>query len=185
MSRADIKRISGEHIDLVDIEPIYFEDIVKWRNDPENQRCFFSQEVWTIQGETQWFQKYKTDPTDLTFVILLKSGKPVGMVALYKIDDISKTAEFGRLLIGDKASRRLDIGREASILCLDLAINKLGLRKVYLEVHDWNITAIRLYEQLGFVTVARTTRHDAHGGIQQVRCMNLEVERSHGHCHLV
>jgi RimJ/RimL family protein N-acetyltransferase len=155
MSRPTVRRIPGKRIDLEDIEPAHFEQVITWRNDPENRRYFFSQHNWTLEGQLKWYERYRSDPTDLTFAIL-KSGLPVGMVALYAIDDDLGTAEFGRLLIGEKKYRRQGIAYEACQLCLDLAFADLSLQQVYLKVYDWNLAAIRLYERLGFVAVECT-----------------------------
>ena len=77
MSLPPVQRIWGERIDLIDIQPAYFDVIIAWRNDAENKCFFFTDHVWTLEGQWRWYDDYVLDPTDLTFVILLKSGLPV------------------------------------------------------------------------------------------------------------
>jgi RimJ/RimL family protein N-acetyltransferase len=176
MSRPLAEIIRGRQIDLVEIAPVHFERVIEWRNDAENRRCFFTQRNLTLDGQRQWYSKYLADPTDLTFIILLKTGLPVGMMALYAIDQEAGTAMMGRVLTGQKAYRRHGIATEAGGLCLDYGFNTLRLRRVALETYNWNIAAIHLYEKLGFTTEAMIEMPDDSGKLWPARRMAITAE---------
>jgi RimJ/RimL family protein N-acetyltransferase len=150
MSRKGITGAKTARIKLVEIRPKYFSHVVRWRNDPENSRHFFSKTTFTLASEREWYERYRHDPTDVTFIILLRPDIPVGLLALYHIDDAQKTAEFGRLLIGEVRHRHKGLAFDACCACLSIAFCQLHLAEVYLAVHESNRAAIGLYERLGF-----------------------------------
>jgi RimJ/RimL family protein N-acetyltransferase len=177
MSIPGTEILRGAQVDLTELEPTYFEHIIIWRNQASNRVCFFSKNVFTMESQRRWYERYLNDPTDVTFIIVLKSGLPVGMLSLYSIDREARYAEFGRLLIGDESRRRRGIASEAVSLCLDYAVETLGLEKIFLEVFDWNKGAIRLYERFGFETTGYRTLDRGSDSIQPIRKMVLNLSR--------
>jgi len=105
VSRPGFEIIRGAHIDLVEVDPVHFEQIVRWRSDPEIGPQFFFSGPYTLKGQRKWYERYRLDEKDLTFVATLKTGFPVGMAALYDIDEEKAVAQFGRLLVGERAYR--------------------------------------------------------------------------------
>jgi len=174
--RPEIQRIAGKTVDLVNVAPEFFEVMVAWRNNPENRRFFFSQTPWTVEGQVRWYARYSADATDATFVIVLKRGEPIGTVAIYGIDEALGTAEFGRMLIGDRRFRGQGFAREAAELALDAAFRLWRLEQVCLEVMDGNAAAIALYEKLGFVFDRWGLRVGEDGAEQKARRMVLEKD---------
>ena len=170
-------RIHGNRIDLTEIEPVYFAPVIAWRNDPDNSRSFFSHQNWTLEGQRRWYERYAQDPTDLTFIMVLKTGQPVGTVALYHIDTLSRTAEFGRVLNGEKQYRRRGFASEACRLCLDYGFDVLGLREIRLESYAWNDAANRLYEQLGFIPAQPAASTTAAGNGSGICRMTLQPQQ--------
>jgi len=61
--------------------------------------------------------------------------------SIYKID---------KLLIGDKQQRGKGIGEKVMQLLVQYAFKKLNAATVELNVFDWNTSAIRCYEKVGF-----------------------------------
>lgn len=74
--------------------------------------------------------------------------RPIGSIYI-DIDEKNKKAEF-HIIIGEDDCRGKGYGTEATKLSLDYVFNELKLNKVFLEVLDFNIPAINLYEKLGF-----------------------------------
>ena len=169
MSRPGFQKIQGKGIDLIEIAPSYFEQVVGWRNDPENRRCFFSHHPWTLEGQRRWYEKYLADPSDLTFVITLKNGLPIGTVALYSIDEQRGSVEFGRLLIGDRVCKGRGRAKEATTLCVSLAFDRLHLKQVSLEVYEWNTAAIGIYKQNGFAVEEIVTQQDPENKVVRMK----------------
>jgi RimJ/RimL family protein N-acetyltransferase len=155
MSRKGITAAEGARIRLVEIQPEYFAHVVRWRNDPDNRRHFFSKNKFSLEGQREWHERYLHDPTDMTFVVLARPDIPIGLVALYNIDDTRKMAEFGRLLIGESRYRNQGLAFEACTLCLDIGFGRLDLEEVYLEVYESNRVAVGLYYRLGFTVEKR------------------------------
>lgn len=173
MSRPGFERIEGLAVDLIEIVPEYFEHVVRWRNSPENRRYFVSQTEFTLDGQTRWYDNYRGNPSDLTFIISLKTGQPIGMAALYSINERNGSAEFGRLLIGDAICQGKGLGLEATRLCLKTGFDSLRLDRVYLKVFDWNQRAVHVYERLGFTSRGVVDMDDGTGHRQPVREMSI------------
>jgi diamine N-acetyltransferase len=150
-NRKEITRASNTRVKLVEIRPKHLDLIIRWRNDPDNVRHFFTKGTLNPKTQRDWYKKYRQDPTDLTFIIMRQPNIPIGMLALYRISDEQKTAEFGRLLIGEKQYRRKGYAYEACRECLFIAFCRLQLREIHLEVYESNREAICLYEKLGFI----------------------------------
>lgn len=131
--------MSAEHTDLV----------VKWRNDPHVSIWFNSAGAISSEAHDAWFEKYRDNPRDYTFIITTTERVPVGMIALYNIDRALSEAEYGRLLV-DPQYRGRKFGFAASCCLLDFG-RRLGLKQVYLSVKAHNHAAIMLYKDLGFV----------------------------------
>jgi RimJ/RimL family protein N-acetyltransferase len=76
--------------------------------------------------------------------------RPIGQVAIYNIDWDSGTAELGRLMLGEPAAAGRGLAREATNAVVALALERLGLQEIYLEVIPDNVRAIKVYEVCGF-----------------------------------
>ncbi len=79
----------------------------------------------------------------------LAEGTPIGCVAFLDYDPAQHKAEL-RKLIGEPAQRGKGFGREASKLWIRYGLDGLGLRKIYLNTLETNISNVRLNEELGF-----------------------------------
>ncbi len=81
---------------------------------------------------------------------------PIGQVAIYLVDWVSGTAEFGRLMIGEPDATGRGLGREATVAATALALGQLGLQEIYLDVVPGNMRAIKVYEACGFEVTGST-----------------------------
>ena len=82
--------------------------------------------------------------------------RPVGQVALYRIDWAAGRAEFGRLMIAGEDARGLGLARLATARLVAEAHGALGLTDVYLTVLEHNHAALRVYEACGFHVTGRS-----------------------------
>ena len=84
-------------------------------------------------------------------MIELASGRLVGFGGLF---DITR-ALVGTLFvsIGEDASRRKGYGTEATRLICEYGFFFRNLHSIKIEVHDYNVSAQRIYERLGFKLV--------------------------------
>jgi RimJ/RimL family protein N-acetyltransferase len=79
-------------------------------------------------------------------------------VAIYHVDWINGTAEFGRLMIGEPDATGRGLAREATAAATALALGPLGLQEIYLEVVPSNLRAIKVYEACGFEVTGSTEK---------------------------
>lgn len=91
------------------------------------------------------------DSDTYIFKILSKStNEMIGTIELFKINKEKKTAIIGRFLIKED-SRGKGIGEIALKLLVNKGFEEFALNEIYLYVFDFNISAIKCYEKVGFV----------------------------------
>lgn len=142
--------------DIVDnnitLKPIREKDIESiriWRNEAAMKGVFIDSTLITVNQQIKWYYSYKNNNTDRMFMIKL-NDKNIGTVALYNINNREKSAEFGRLLIGDIGSRGKGVGDKVTQMICGYGFNKLNLEKINLEVLKENKYAFNIYEKIGF-----------------------------------
>ena len=144
-----------EHIRL---RPLGINDIEllrKWRNDAAYSK--FLRPIGTITAEMQraWFDKYLSDPSNITFAIeeIRDLNRVVGSVSLYDFDGTS--AEVGKIVVGDPEAKGKKIGFYALLLAMHLGYQKLGIENFRGEVHEDNLPAKTIDMRLGFVITGK------------------------------
>ncbi len=84
-------------------------------------------------------------------VIEQESGEVIGHISLGKIDLKNKSARIGKVLVGNQNVRGKGIGQQMIKKTLQIAFDQLQLHRVTLGVFDFNHSAIRCYEKVGFI----------------------------------
>jgi diamine N-acetyltransferase len=120
-----------------------------WRNRDEIRKWFRNTDPIAPSQHTAWFQNYLAKVDDYTFVIE-HQGTAVGQIALYNLNLVDRTAEIGRIVIGDSSFAGRGLAREALEILLGLARKIFDLNQIYLEVRSENERAIALYRRCGF-----------------------------------
>jgi RimJ/RimL family protein N-acetyltransferase len=143
---------------LVPLSADWATNIVSWRNAPENRRFFLSGGELTLPGQLAWTERQLRDRRDHTF-IALRETTPVGMVGIYGIDPVSRSAEYGRILI-DPGWRRRGLGRAVTSLALAHGFAALDLDLIFANCVSDNLPILALLQELGFRPTGRW-RHDA------------------------
>lgn len=145
------------------LKPLYLEAtsyIVKWRNDPAIQNHLFASDIVTEVGHIKWYNRYLKDKSRYEWVIVHKEDTiPIGTIGLSQLNQIYGTAEYG-ILLGENKYYHKGYAKEASLALIDYGFNQLNLKTIVLNVFSDNITAIALYETLGF-KVIRTLKESA------------------------
>lgn len=135
----------------VKIRPLDEQDAftsVLWRNDPEVFK--YTGNIYTnqisIESELTWIRKVIANEDESRFAILA-DGVYVGNIYLTNITN--NKAEY-HIFIGNKDYWGKGVAKQASLLILDYGFAKLKLTEIFLEVRKSNVTAIKLYEKIGF-----------------------------------
>jgi RimJ/RimL family protein N-acetyltransferase len=152
MSKRLIPPIENERLRLRLIEEADLPLTLAWRNQDHIRKWFFTSEPITPEQHQGWYARYRDRDDDFVFLVEEREVlcRPVGQVAIYHVDWASRSAEFGRLMIGDLQAQGMGLGREATAMLVDCAIHALNLRRLYLEVLHDNTRAIGIYESCGF-----------------------------------
>jgi RimJ/RimL family protein N-acetyltransferase len=130
--------------------------IARWNQDLDfTARIGTPGEAHTREMRQEAFNrnsKFKPDGAEFA-VIELASGRLVGFGGLF---DITR-ALVGTLFvgIGEDASRRKGYGTEATRLICEYGFFFRNLHSIKVEVHEYNVSAQRIYECLGFKLVGR------------------------------
>jgi UDP-4-amino-4,6-dideoxy-N-acetyl-beta-L-altrosamine N-acetyltransferase len=122
-----------------------------WRNDISYIKHTKSFRLPKHEGmETAWVNAVNADRTNTTVILIITvDNLPIGFVQLSNIDWISRNAYFG-IAICETSTKAKGYGKRTSKLVLDYAFKDLNIHKISLEVTDFNLFAIKLYESLGF-----------------------------------
>ena len=125
----------------------------KWRNDPEVFKytgTVYDHEI-TLETELHWIERVIKNDDEYRCAIIADNCY-VGNIYLTNIDD--EKAEY-HIFIGEKSYWGKGVAKKASIEIIRYGFEYLNLKKIVLEVHLQNNTAIHLYEKLGFTRLRR------------------------------
>ena len=96
-----------------------------------------------IDKQIKWIKSQRIEEGDYFFVVWDKSGKRIGTLGLYNIEE--GTAEAGRLVMNGNSLQSL----EAQILVFDFAFEVLKLKEVVSFIYFDNERALRFSSQFG------------------------------------
>ena len=131
-----------------------------WRNRDDVRCWFFDDRVLALDAHLAWFEQYRERDDDFVFIVedTSRPPHPIGQVSLYRIDPARREAEFGRMMIPDRANRSRGLASEASLLLLHAAFSRWPLGRIVLDVYAHNDAARRLWSRCGFQIVSRDER---------------------------
>lgn len=120
----------------------------KWRNDPEVFKYTgntYQHEI-TLQCELDWIRRVISNKNEVRCAIIADDIY-VGNVYL---TDISEGNAWFHIFIGERSLWGKGVAKVASQLMFDNARDNLKLKTIRLSAHVKNVSAIKLYESLGF-----------------------------------
>ncbi len=130
-------------------------------HDPVIQKSFrFNTENKKKEDVLNFIRKAEVEPIDgksIHFAIVDENDDYLGTISLKNVDLTSQNAEFA-ISLRQKAQGK-GIGTKATKELLNLAFNKFGLERVYLNVLSENEKAIHLYEKCGFIYEGEFRKH--------------------------
>lgn len=142
--------LRGERTQLRRIDFADLERMRTWRNRPEIRRWFFDSREISREQQEQWFDGYLKDDNDETFIIEDLHERPVGMIALYRIDRTNEHAEIGRVIIAEEDCHGKGYAGDALRTLVRYGFDNLGLSRIYAKIRHDNEASLRLFENAGF-----------------------------------
>lgn len=125
------------------------EYMLEWMQD-KSITCNFKVDFSKYNGEkVRDFIKNSYSAAEQHFAVVNKEDEYLGTISLKKISLKDKNAEYA--IVMRKSAQGEGIAERATKELIEYAFNVLGLRKIYLNVLEDNIHAIRFYEKLGFI----------------------------------
>lgn len=123
-----------------------------WRNTPAIRKWFVNSASITLEQNQKFYLNYIERKNDFIYIIELNNfdHTPIGQISLYNVDEKIGTAEFGRLMIGERLAQGKGYAEEATKMIIMDAFTSKGLVKVFLDVFQNNERAVHIYSNLGF-----------------------------------
>ena len=145
--------LEGKYVRLEEISPKYFEKVIEWRNNPENNKFLNQPFKLTMELEKQWYEeKYLNDMAQGFFVLIDKKNNiPFGTLGYTDYNKDEKICISGRALIGNKSYSGSKEFNEAVILINDFLYNYLNIDVIYGHIAVENKHVISWNKKMGFV----------------------------------
>jgi RimJ/RimL family protein N-acetyltransferase len=151
--------IAGEHVILRAFEREDAERCYRWMNDPSVVRTLKSRYPIAFSNEMEWLDRaMNMSPTERHFAIERKDDRAhIGNASIHDIDWVSRAAWFG-LFIGEPTAWNRGFGSDAIATLVRFAFDEMNLRKLRINVFDYNERAKHVLEARGFVQEGRLER---------------------------
>ncbi len=129
----------------------------------ENVNCFMkiSERKSTVEGCLDFIKKSLTDKENLHFAIVDDNDDWIGTISLKNINKKDKSAEYA--IITSKNVHGKGFAKTATEELLNFAFDKLDLNRIYLNVVEKNLRAIKFYEKMGFKPLKNDTEIQIRG----------------------
>lgn len=128
------------------------EFILSLRNHPKIRENLFTQHEILLSEHLTFVESLKSANDRIYYLVSNDSGI-IGTINLTEIDLVQKSAYIG--LFANIFNPKKNKGLNLMELIFYIAVELLGLKKIYLEVFEKNSVAIRLYKKFGFEIIDR------------------------------
>jgi len=126
-----------------------FDKLISWIKSEEDL-IQFAGTIFTYPLNREQLLKYVSDNRRYTFkVVLIESNESIGHCEIFLESDSS--ARFCRILIGEEKYRGRGLGKLIVKKMIEFSREQLHIKSINLNVFEWNISAIKCYEKMGFV----------------------------------
>lgn len=144
-------KIVGKTVILEEIQPKYFADVIRWRNDKELNQFLNQPFELTMELQEKWFAQYVKDDTQgLLIMIDKKTQEPFGTIGWTDLDLEEKVCINGRLLVGNKKYNGSVQFIEGLLLSSDYLYDDVGVNRMYGYAAKENTKIIIFNKKLGF-----------------------------------
>ncbi|MDD7305771.1 MAG: GNAT family N-acetyltransferase [Peptoniphilaceae bacterium] len=143
------------------------------------------------EAEVRYWYSTITGPRKRYFAVRRKEDDLfIGFLGLKNYNTLAKTAKLGIVFDADFVS--LGYGYEAMQILLDYFFDDIKFKELYLDVNDFNIRALRLYQKLGFKVYDHTlevfenqkidpdfTYFEVHKGIIYTKITKMKIRKEY------
>jgi RimJ/RimL family protein N-acetyltransferase len=152
-----------------------FPQLLAWIDSYETLVQFAGASTFEFPVTENQLQSY-CDKTDRQIfkVIHLADNKNIGHAELLFLGE--GKARICRVLIGDKNYRGLGIGQAIIEALVTKAYGELQMSYLELNVYDWNISAIKCYEKVGFRINLDEVKYSEFEG-KKWKALNMIIEK--------
>ncbi len=124
-----------------------YADLISWV-DSEETLMQFAGPAFKFPLTPEQLDISLNDKNRIAFrIVSNKTNLSIGHSEIYLSGN---SAKIGRIIIGDKKQRGKGLGKQIVNLLLDYIFSRLKIVQVELNVFDWNTSAIKCYEKVGF-----------------------------------
>lgn len=158
--------IAGEHVILRAFERDDAERCYRWMNDPNIVRTLKARYPIAFSNELEWLERAMCPAAgERHFAIERKDDRThIGNASIHDADWVSRTAAFG-LFIGEPAAWNRGFGSDAIRALVRFAFEEMNLRKLRINVFDYNDRAKHVLQAQGFVQEGRLRREFYREGV--------------------
>lgn len=145
-----------------------YQNLIKWIKTPEFllqwSGTFFKYPLTAEQlDEYRKPMLQKNSTRKIYSVFESNSNTHIGHIELNNIDLINKSARICRVLVGDVNSKGKGYGKEIVRSIIKIGFEELNLHRIDLGVFDFNTSAIKCYESVGFIREGVARESKIHG----------------------
>ena len=144
--------LEGKYVRLEEFSPKYFEKVIEWRNNPENNKFLNQPFKLTMELEKQWYEeKYLNDMTQgLLIMVDKKNNLPFGTIGWTEKNKNKQICISGRVLVGEYKYRGRKEFLEAALLYNDYLYYGLNIKIMYAHIFQENKDSISWSKNWGF-----------------------------------
>jgi RimJ/RimL family protein N-acetyltransferase len=146
---------------------------VRWSNDPRVDEWIGMNEQVTLEGTRRWFVGQLANPRILLYTITF-DATPIGFAKLERSEDGREGCLAG-LAIGEPEYWGRGLGKLSVREILDIAFDREGWTRFWLECASWNHRAIGLYQSFGFEIIGKADHRRRHQDGSERDMLILEI----------
>ena len=170
-----VEEVSGDRVVLRELTRADVDLMAQWPRFAESELQWANLDLATQRDRDAWFERSRSNLTRRRFTIWTRDpsgargGRAVGTIGLRNIDLRYGEGTLGIIVNAADVSR--GYGTDAIRTLVRFAFQKLGLRKVYLDVAEGNDRAQRCYDRVGFIRIGQ------HRGTEGILYIDMVLTR--------
>lgn len=179
-----VEEVTGERVVLRELTRADVDLMARWPRFAESELQWANLDLATQRDRDAWFERSRSNLTRRRFTIWTRDrvpgapgagrdGRAVGTIGLRNIDLRYGEGTLGIIVNAADVSR--GYGTDAIRTLVRFAFQKLGLRKVYLDVAEGNDRAQRCYDRVGFIRIGQ------HRGTEGILYIDMVLTRERWH----